>query len=175
MLACSLVIVPLKTEETNESYLKKLWHSFTKKMNTIAQYGDETYTGPFCIGSMISVATGLKLWLDHNRIVERLVLDSNGDVISNKLEFVAWLQKIAVNKEEIAKIALGARFTKAKFISNTGESFTYAVETKLEPFSSSLEYKIMLGIFGVTALVALYSAYKLLTTQDKPSEVTQEN
>ncbi len=118
---------------------------------------------------------GLKLWLDRNRVIERLALDTNGDVISNKNEFISWVEKIKNNTEEIVKVAVGAGFTKAEWTSSTGESFTYAMQTKLEPYSSSIEFKTVLCIAGLTALVALYSAFKLLTTLDKPAEVTQEN
>lgn len=147
---------------------------FYKKMNTIAQY-EGPYAGSFCIGSMISAVTGLKLLLDRNRIIERVVLDNNGDVVSNKAEYLEWIKKVEANNEEITNILVGAGFTKAKFISNTGESFTYAMETKIEPFSSSLEYKIMLGAFGVAGLIALYSAYKIFNTPEKTPEATPDN
>lgn len=174
ILVCSLVTGPLKTEVSNESYLQKSWNALKKKINTITQY-EGPYVGSFCISSMVSAAAGLKLWLTRDRMVEQLVLDSNGDIVSNKDELIAWLQQAEKNGTEIVKVVLGAGLKKSEWISNTGESFTYAMETKLEPFSASLEYKIMVGIVGITGLMALYSAYKLFNTPDKTPEATTDN
>ncbi len=174
-LTCAFMTGSVKTEDTNQSYFKQLWKSVAQKIDTIARHGDEQHKAIFGVCSLMSAATGLKLWLDRNRMVECFLRDPNGHIVSNFDELWTWAQKIKENGGEIVKIVIGARVNNNQFISNTGESFTHIITTKLEPYSSTIEYKTVLGIAGVTALVALYSAYKLLTTPEKPAEVTQEN
>jgi hypothetical protein len=174
-LSCAFMAGSLRTEETNQSYFKRLWNSFTKKMHTIAQYGNEQYMATCGVCSLVSTATSLKLWLTRNDMVEHALRDAHGHLISNVDELSAWLQKMRANNAGITQVIIGEGFKKNKFFSTTGESFVHEFATKLEPITSDPTYKIFVGIAGITGLIALYSAYKLFTTPDKSSEVTQEN
>lgn len=174
-LACSLITCPLKTEESNESYLKQLWSSFTKRMSAIAQY-EGPYAGSFCIGTMVSAATSFKLWLSRNDMIEKFARDANGNLISNWDESFTWFKKIEESGAKAVKIIPNARFTQWTLVSDTGESFDWIMETKLEPITSQLTYKLFFGIAGIASLIALYSAYKIFNTPDKAAtEVIQEN
>jgi hypothetical protein len=166
-LACSFLTGLAKTEEPSTSYLKQAWNALKKKLTTIAHYGDEQYKAVFGACSLVSAAAGLKLWLTRNDTVERALRDANGNPVSNIGELFDWLQKV----QESGACAEGRPNADLKtqqfFIPATGESFVVTLKTETIPVSSTLEYKIMLGVVGATALIALYSAYKLFNTPDK--------
>lgn len=170
----------MKTEEVQQSYVKQLWHAFTKKMRNIGEHVDNDdvrlYVSTFVLSSLESTIMGTKLWLQRNEMVENLVYDSNGNIVSNSDELVAWCQKIEKDGAKVAKVLYKTGLMTSEWISNTGESFTWKPATKLEPITSDFGYKVMLGTTGIIALAAIYSAYKLLTlASNKKTKAVQEN
>jgi len=176
-LSCSFMAGTLRTEEVPQSYVKQLWHAFTKKVKNIARYVDNDdirpYAGTFVISSLTSTIMGVKLWLERNEMVKNFVYDSNGNMISNNAELFEWFEKIKNSGKNLASIVY--KTDKWKFTNDTGESFTHIFETKLEPITSDFGYKLMVGTAGVIALAAIYSAYKLLTITPKKTEITPED
>ncbi len=145
-LACHLLIGSLHAEDTPQLF------------------GKEHYKKAGIIASLFASFIGWSAWASRNKMVGRILYDSNGNIVEDTSELFAWLTK--VEKNDVTAI---------KIVSSANIEDTFTIKTTLHPFSETTDFKIMLGIAGITGIYALYCAYKFFATPDKTVEPNSES